>query len=127
MNSYRMITLTVLVWLAAGCEELGPESRGEISNTAVQSIAEARTCLPFFDIDAVKPVSPTTVEFVLRDGTRWHNELARACPSVTAESVLAVASETDGACEADQLLVLHKARRVLRHLDTCVLGRFEKL
>ena len=127
MNLVRTGLLALLAVLMAACEELGPESRGEISNTAVQSVAERRTCLPLFDVERVRPVDPSTVEFVLRDGTVWRNALQQSCQAITSRSVLAVGTETDSACAADQLLVLQQLRGLLRHSETCVLGSFDKI
>lgn len=114
-----------LVALCAGaCEELGPDARGEISTTALQTVGDDRACVPLDDMTAARPNEDAVLRVLLRDGTEWHNDLRGVCPAIARNHEVAFVTETGDACTGDELLLLQRTQGIVRLADTCVLGRF---
>jgi hypothetical protein len=125
-----VVTLRILLALAnlalvAGCEEIGPEAKGEINTTALQAVGTDRECIPLFDMVQARARAQGRLEVVLRDGTRWSNDLHGSCVALIEDATVAFSTDTDAACEADKVQVLDRAPAVWRHVSTCTLGRFE--
>lgn len=118
------VMLTAMAGGLSGCDELGPEARGERQVTALQSMARERSCMPYFDIASVRWQESGAVEFLLRDGTRWRNETQSACLHGSKQVKFAFDSADTEVCSGNAMHVLQPQHQVFRHLGTCELGRF---
>jgi len=110
-----------------GCEELGDEAKGEVPTTALQSIAEQRVCIPYADINRIAAAG-NSVDFVLRDGSRWSNRLQQNCPQQTGVVTAALPLIGDEVCAGDtlELMVKPEGATLQRYLGNCRLGEFHK-
>lgn len=125
--SLRILAVLPMFALAPGCDELGPEAKGEINTTALQAVGTDRECIPLADMVQARVKAQGRLEVVLRDGTRWGNDLQGSCVALGGEGSVAFSTDTDAACEADKAQILDRAPAVWRHVSTCTLGRFELL
>lgn len=117
------IVFTALTATATGCEELGPEARGERQTTALQSIARERVCIPYADIQFVRSGESNSIEVLLRDGTRWQNK-PTDCAVGSDGGAFAFRSNQEEICEGDQLIALQRRHQVFQHLTDCTLASF---
>ncbi len=132
-----LLSLTIV----AGCEELGPDARGEIQNSATQRVGVQRMCLPFLDVanvqrSNVQGNAEHLLEFALRDGTRWVNPLTSPDPASASQSAcelgqgrpsLLFDSDPDEICAEDVVLVGVRTHQLARFLGRCRLGEFRRL
>lgn len=63
----------VAPWLIAGCDELGPDARGERQVTALQRVERNRQCILLRDMRQIRWGEEGGIEMVLQDGSRWVN------------------------------------------------------
>lgn len=144
MSSFRPTLCVMLGCLgllnAAGCEELGPDARGEVPNSAVQRVGVERVCLPFLDVANVQGTraghGQKTLVFALRDGSRWISRLAnpaaneRAGPGCLIEpgkQNLVFDSNKGEICAEDMVLLSVRVHQLHRFSGRCRLGQFDRL
>lgn len=121
---FRSGVAALLLLSIGACEELGPDARGEIPTTALQTVGDDRACIPLGDMAAAVPLDSAALRVLLRDGTEWRNDLRGPCPTIPAMDEIAFVTETGDACAGDQVLLLQRTHTIARLSDTCVLGRF---
>jgi hypothetical protein len=119
----------------SGCEELGPDARGEIANSATQRIGVGRSCIPYFDVANVQRGEQGTLIFALRDGTAWRSTLTlkdaggeqTACDLHQDQLSFMFATEADELCAGATVLIGHRVYKLDRHSKNCELGNFERI
>lgn len=129
--------VSCLAFLLSACEELGPDARGEVPTTALQRVGVDRMCVPMFDVANVRSGSDRSLEFALRDGTRWHNTLAEPEGSADAVSLrcrldgpghtFLFDTNTDELCAGDLVLVGVRTHQLSRLLGHCRLAGFSRI
>ena len=121
---------------ASGCEELGPDARGEVNTTALQRVGVDRECVPLFDVANVQ--GKGDLEFALRDGTRWRNTLSSLNPADDTDvsactfdkhsySFLFQTADAGEICASDLVMVGVRAHQLSRYVGQCRLGRFSRI
>jgi hypothetical protein len=136
----RYITATTLLGACllatSSCEELGPDARGEVNTTAMQRVGIERSCLPYIDVANVQTQADNTLEFALRDGSRWENRVSSPSPTENAEAVCALDrsrqtvlfnSGADEICAEELVFVGVRVHQLSRYLGRCRLGTFKRI
>jgi hypothetical protein len=135
-NPLTLVVGVLCLLVAAGCEELGPDARGEINTTALQRVGTERTCLPFIDVANVQSQGEYTLKFALRDGSHWENqvsspsstEFARsACTLDQSRQTFLFDSDADEICADEVVFVGVRIHQLSRYLGRCRLGTFKRI
>lgn len=79
------------------------------------------TCIPTRDIDHTHVVDVSTVQFVMKNGTVWQNNLAAPCPGLKFHGFTFVTHDADEVCSNGQSI------RVLVTQQACQLGAFSQM
>ena len=144
MRSFCRFTVFPTLGLAlaaalSGCEELGPDARGEIANSATQRIGVQRSCVPYFDVATVRLGEQGTLVFALRDGTAWSSTLTlqdadadqaeqTACTLAQDDQLsFMFATAEDELCAGTTVLIGHRVYKLDRHIKTCEIAVFERI
>ena len=83
-------------------------------------VGAAPVCLKTYLIDRTKVVDDKTIDFRMRDGTVYRNQLLTSCPGLRFDGFSYVVHANE-ICENLQSI------RVLRSHSVCLLGTFTKL
>lgn len=125
-RTLQVLLMPVLVLMMSACEELGPEAKGEIATTALQSVGDERACIPLGDMVSAQPMKEGQLRVLLRDGSDWRNDLRGTCPGIAAADSVVFVTETGDACVSDQIQLLLRSQSIARLAGTCTLGRFTR-
>lgn len=67
---------------------------------------DVRTCLPLASLRGTRVVDGRTIDFFLRDGSRWRSRLAHACPQLGAERAFSYNTAQSQLCANDIITVI---------------------
>lgn len=108
---------------ASGCtqtEPVGPQSRAPAP--AVVAAGQPVNCVRVADILETKVYDDQTIDFVMRNGTRYRNTLASRCPDLGREKRFGYKVTTGNLCSVDTITVLVQGSSLPG--PTCGLSQF---
>ena len=90
---------------------------------AAPALAAGNICISTFDIVSSTPKDDgSAIDFHMRDGSVWHNDLTGRCPDLKFNGyVWNIRNPNQSVCEHEQSL------RVMRSGEVCVLGKFTQI
>jgi hypothetical protein len=120
----RLILAVAVIALLAGCS--GP-TRADLADQ--RALAEARpigppeNCIPLRNIDYTRVRSESVIDFYMKRGRVYRNDLGGRCPQLGLEERFAYSTSLDRLCSADIITVLTAAGRGA----SCGLGPFQPI
>lgn len=94
---------------------------------AAKNIGEPRTCIPLRNILRTEAHDDYTIDFVMRGGKIYRNNLRSRCPGLAFEEAFSYATSINQLCRADIITVLSQGGPGLFPRASCGLGKFQEI
>ncbi|WP_448585815.1 hypothetical protein [Thermaurantiacus sp.] len=119
----RALTLLLLL-LAAPADAQSRAERRAAERAAWVPDGEPVDCLQIAQIRETRVFDDRTIDFILRDGRVFRNELPQRCPQLGFEESFAYQTSITQLCSVDIITVIQRGGTIQRGAS-CGLGRFQ--
>lgn len=130
---YRYILPSVLLGAAlagaalSGAASAKDKQERESKAPEARSIGEPRSCIMLRNIRQTKVHDDYTIDFEMRGGKIYRNDLPRRCPGLAFEESFSYATSINQLCSVDIITVLNRGGVGLQPRASCGLGRFQEI
>jgi hypothetical protein len=115
------IVLSAAALGLGGCGRMPASTGAAASAPAATALGEPVSCIQLNQIDNLRYYGDYTIDFVMKDRTRYRNSLPNQCPELGFEERIAYKTSLSQLCSTDVFTVLHSDGT---RGATCGFGKF---
>jgi hypothetical protein len=113
--------------LAAGSAALAVSHSSKDDKYVIKTIGEPKSCVMRSNIRSTKVINDRTIDFKMRNGDIYRNELPNRCSRLGFEEAFSYRTSTNRLCNVDIIRVLDTTGGGLRTHGACGLGKFQQI
>ena len=120
----RIILAAAAIGILAGCSDpTGTDLADQRALVEARPIGPPQNCVPLRTIDYTRVRSDSVIDFYMKGGRVYRNDLGGRCPQLGFEERFSYATSLDRLCSADIITILTPAGRGA----SCGLGAFQPI
>ncbi len=102
-------------------------ARDKAPEPEVREIGVAKNCVTTHQIQSTRIVDEQTIDFKMRGGKTYRNNLGHSCPGLKFEERFSYRTSTSQLCNVDIIRVLNNYGGQLQEGAGCGLGKFQEI